>query len=153
MIKPEDIPDELVKNWLADAVGSSWKEFIARRLDDAIEAGVVNDRSLADVCIEALESSSSDAFQANRRTRIAERRLRAAVAKLSRERKKRIRAATRSRPPTASRNHPGSQTSLLIGRTPNRYLRISEAGMIGTYRSTIISRIRQAKKGGQVPLP
>lgn len=42
MIKPEDIPDRLVENWLADGVSNSWKDFIARRLNDAIEQGVIS---------------------------------------------------------------------------------------------------------------
>jgi hypothetical protein len=42
MIKPEDITDELVMDRIDDEVTRSWPDFIARRLNAAIETGIVS---------------------------------------------------------------------------------------------------------------
>jgi hypothetical protein len=42
VIKPEDIPHDLIEDWIKDNVSRSWPEFIARRLNAAIEAGIVS---------------------------------------------------------------------------------------------------------------
>lgn len=42
MIKPEDIPPELVEHYLRSCVTKSWTEKIARDLNAAIQAGVVS---------------------------------------------------------------------------------------------------------------
>lgn len=42
MIKPEDIPAELVEHYLRSYVSKSWPEKIARDLNAAIQAGVVS---------------------------------------------------------------------------------------------------------------
>lgn len=40
-VKPSDIPVELIEDWLNDSVADSWPDFIARRLNQAIELGLV----------------------------------------------------------------------------------------------------------------
>lgn len=42
MIKPEDITHDLIIDWIKDGVSHSWPDFIARRLNAAIEAGIVS---------------------------------------------------------------------------------------------------------------
>ena len=54
MIKPEDVPFELVGHYLQSRVGSSWPEKIASDLNAAIEAGLVVPASEAKVLRRAL---------------------------------------------------------------------------------------------------